>query len=104
MLDRGAIIVYNVGTTKGTENPKHQKGYSMITLKDILNLMDYTVCDFSVDAFIQVLDFWTCGHYRQTAEGFTLGGDVIPDDENAIFGLSVKSIEYEDDHCMIYLA
>lgn len=77
----------------------------MITLKDILSLMDYAICDFSIDAFIQVLDHWTCGHYRKAKDGsFTLGGNPVLGNEDTILSLYVKSIEYEDDHCMIYLS
>lgn len=75
----------------------------MITLKDILNLMDYTICDFTPEVFIQVLDHWSCAHYRATANGIELGGEPMGSAED-VMKLYVRSIEYEDGHCMIYLS
>lgn len=75
----------------------------MTTLKNLLALMNHTVCDFSEDAFVQVLDHWTGAHYRRTADGIELGGELIALTEEEIMQSYVYSIDYENDHCMIYM-
>lgn len=76
----------------------------MTTLKDILNLMDYTICDFSEDAFIQVIDNQTQAHVRTDGKNFYIGGEYACDNLETVLRQPVACIEYIDDHCVISLA
>lgn len=70
----------------------------MITLKNFMALMPYTIASFEEDGWVQVFDFRTDAQYLVSSGGtLTLGGDLIPGltSSEGLMNHEVKYIEVE---------